>query len=135
VVAPRGADWWQFLRPRGPLTLSDLPFILLDLAVAAPFTVLLPAWGLASSMTAPDVAVMRSGLRLVPLPIWPQKDVPWEDISRFVVREPRRSRRRDPVIHYVYLRDGSYFPIFNRAMANWQPLVQAMAAHVTLEHI
>jgi len=42
VVAPRGADWWQFLRPRGPLTLSDLPFILLDLLWLRPLRFFFP---------------------------------------------------------------------------------------------
>jgi hypothetical protein len=129
TIAPKGEVWTQ--RFPSPLDepWSTLPFLLLWLVIFFGWMVVIPVLGLGAALTAPDIGLVPTGLRLVPLPVWPVRDVSWSEIVRFVVREPRRGRRRDPISHYVYLLDGSYVPLYTRMMRDPEPLVAEIASH------
>jgi hypothetical protein len=134
AISTAGSAWWQSLpsQTAQPLITTLLGDLILFFGLVV-WMIALPFFSLAVQLTAPDIGLLPTGLRLVPLPLWPARDVPWSEITRVVARLPRRGVRRDSLSHYVYLRDGSYVPFYDRSMRDPKPLVEALASRFAIE--
>jgi hypothetical protein len=134
AISTEGSAWWQVLpsQTAQPLVTTLLGDLLLFFLLVV-WMIAIPLFVLAVRLTAPDIGLLPTGLRLVPLPLWPVRDVAWSEITRVAAQLPRRGVRRDPLSHYVYLLDGSYVPIYDRAMRDPKPLIEALGSHLQIE--